>query len=59
MAHNIFKRAAAMLAAAAVIAVPASANMPSETVIAAPDEYHDDCLHVNDKAEIVYMNVNP
>ena len=59
MAHNIFKRAAAMLAAAAVIAVPASANMPSETVIAAPDEYHDDWLHVNDKAEIVDMNGNP
>ena len=33
--------------------------IPAETINAAPDEYHDDWLHVNENAEIVDMNGNP
>ncbi len=33
--------------------------MPSEITNAAPDEYHDDWLHVNENAQIVDMDGNP
>ena len=59
MALKFFKRAAAAVMAAATIVVPTSVNMPEKNVNAAPDEYHDDWLHVNENAEIVDMNGNP
>lgn len=36
-----------------------SAYMPPEITNAAPDEYHDDWLHVDENAQIVDMNGNP
>ena len=59
MALKFFKRAAAAVMAAAAIVVPTSVNMPEKNVNAAPDEYHDDWLHVNENAEVVDMNGNP
>ena len=58
MANKILKRVAAVVSAAAVLLVPTSARLPEKTASAAPDEYHDDWLHVNDKAQIVDMNGN-
>jgi aryl-phospho-beta-D-glucosidase BglC (GH1 family) len=58
MAKNLFKRAAAVVSAAAVLLVPSVNKLPKEKAVAAPDEYHDDWLHVNDKAQIVDMNGN-
>lgn len=59
MANKLFKRAAAVISAAAVMLVPTANRLPEKTkVAAAPDEYHDDWLHVNDKAQIVDMNGN-
>lgn len=59
MSKSFFKRLAAVSAAAAVF-IPALNQLPKRaaTVMAAPDEYHDDWLHVNDKAQIVDMNGN-
>ena len=59
MANKLIKRAAAFIAAAAVMLVPTANSIPEKsTVSAAPDAYHDDWLHVNDKAQIVDMNGN-
>lgn len=53
-------RLKALAAAAATALVMASASVSaSSSVKAAPDEYHDDWLHVNENAEIVDMNGNP
>ena len=59
MSKSFFKRLAAVSAAAAVF-IPALNQLPERATIAlaAPDEYHDDWLHVNDKAQIVDMNGN-
>ncbi len=45
------------LASAMLLNMSAAVAVPS--VSAAPDEYHDDWLHVNENAEIVDMNGNP
>ncbi|MBR2284884.1 MAG: cellulase family glycosylhydrolase [Ruminococcus sp.] len=47
--------AAALLMTASGISAPLSVG----TANAAPDEYHDDWLHVNENAEIVDMNGDP
>jgi len=59
MKKAFFKRLLACIAAAAVVIVPASNKLPQKQVAAAPDEYHDDWLHVNDQAQVVDMNGNP
>ena len=59
MKKAFFKRLFAGIAAAAVVLVPASNTLPQKQVAAAPDEYHDDWLHVNDQAQVVDMNGNP
>lgn len=53
-----FKKIIACLAAS-LIAGSAFTGKAPEKVIAAPDEYHDDWLHVNENAEIVDMYGNP
>ncbi len=57
---KIFRGAASLISAAMIAG---SLMLPSVSVIenaaAAPDEYHDDWLHVNENAEIVDMNGNP
>ncbi|MDD7515738.1 cellulase family glycosylhydrolase [Ruminococcus flavefaciens] len=57
MAKTFFKKLIAVSAAAAAL-MPAFGQLPNKTAVAAPDEYHDDWLHVNDKAQIVDMNGN-
>lgn len=50
------------ITAAAVVlmtSIGMSSYMPSEITNAAPDEYHDDWLHVNENAQIVDMDGNP
>ena len=47
------------LAALALLTVPAADMQKALVAEAAPDEYHDDWLHVNENAEIVDMNGNP
>lgn len=50
------------ITAAAVVlmtGIGISAYMPPEITNAAPDEYHDDWLHVDENAQIVDMNGNP
>ncbi len=50
------------ITAAAVVlmtGIGMSAYMPPEITNAAPDEYHDDWLHVDENAQIVDMNGNP
>lgn len=60
MAHSIFKKLAAAIMAAGIVmtGTGVSFSEPAD-VIAAPDEYHDDWLHVNENAEIVDMYGNP
>lgn len=60
MAKSIFKKTAAILSAVAMLSVPASASFSNPNKAdAAPDEYHDDWLHVNENAEVVDMDGNP
>lgn len=58
MRHSFWKRLVASAAVCgSLILNMASGAMP--TASAAPDEYHDDWLHVNENAEIVDMDGNP
>lgn len=60
MKNNIIKKAAAALTSAFMLGAAAAAYAPAAVnTAAAPDEYHDDWLHVNDKAEVVDMYGNP
>ena len=60
MALSKIKKSAAVFSAAAMMLVPASGALSQKPAAnAAPDEYHDDWLHVNENAEIVDMNGNP
>ncbi len=61
---NIYKKLTALAAASALLFTLTPAAKAPETKIlhadaAAPDEYHDDWLHVNENAEIVDMYGNP
>ncbi|HRU96996.1 MAG TPA: cellulase family glycosylhydrolase [Ruminococcus sp.] len=54
------KKAVALLMSAVTLGVASSNGFPAViTTNAAPDEYHDDWLHVNENAEVVDMNGNP
>ncbi len=53
------KKTAAVIAAAVMLGTALSVKLPTEVSKAAPDEYHDDWLHVNENAEIVDMNGKP
>ncbi len=55
MKHSIKKTIVSILTASSIL-LSAAAFVPAS---AAPDEYHDDWLHVNENAEIVDMNGNP
>lgn len=44
---------------AILLGISMNAYLPQEITNAAPDEYHDDWLHVNENAEIVDMDGNP
>lgn len=60
--NKILKRSAAAAVSAMMLGITTAvttANTFPETAQAAPDEYHDDWLHVNENAEIVDMNGNP
>ncbi len=57
MATSFSKKLLAGLSAA-VMLVPTAGRLPEKKAVAAPDEYHDDWLHVNDKAQVVDMNGN-
>ena len=60
MINKLFKRAAAVVLSAVTLGVSAASNVPAGiTTQAAPDEYHDDWLHVNENAEVVDMDGNP
>lgn len=59
MITSVLKRIAAAAAASCLLIAGTAGNMPAEKVDAAPDEYHDDWLHVNENAEIVDMDGNP
>ena len=60
MAKFIFKKLIAAVSAASMMMVPGAFSAPTTASSAdAPDEYHDDWLHVNDNAEIVDMYGNP
>ena len=61
MKPTIFKKAAAAVVSATMLGTVVGANYPEKNVqkAAAADEFHDDWLHVNDKAEVVDMNGNP
>ena len=61
MKPTIFKKAAAAVVSAAMLGTVVGANYPEKNVqkATAADEFHDDWLHVNDKAEVVDMNGNP
>ncbi len=58
---NLFiKKIAALSVSAAMLGIAVSASDISSGITnAAPDELHDDWLHVNENAEIVDMNGNP
>ena len=56
---SFFKKAAAALSSFLIVGTVCASNMPVDTTIAAPDEYHDDWLHVNENAQIVDMDGNP
>jgi aryl-phospho-beta-D-glucosidase BglC (GH1 family) len=57
---KIFKRAASTIAASLMLCTVVTGSISKEAVTtAAPDEYHDDWLHVNENAEIVDMYGNP
>lgn len=55
---KILKKISALFSAVLLVTT-ATAYVPEISVDAAPDEYHDDWLHVNENAEIVDMNGNP
>ncbi len=55
---KLLKKFTAM-AAALLLGASISAYAPANAVDTAPDEYHDDWLHVNENAEIVDMYGNP
>lgn len=57
MATSFSKKLLAGLSAAVMLVLTAG-RLPEKKAVAAPDEYHDDWLHVNDKAQIVDMNGN-
>ena len=60
MINKFFRRAAAAVVSTVMLGVSAASNVPSDiTTKAAPDEFHDDWLHVNENAEIVDMDGNP
>jgi aryl-phospho-beta-D-glucosidase BglC (GH1 family) len=54
-----FKKIIACFAAAVIAGSAYTGKTPVEKVVAAPDEYHDDWLHVNEDAQIVDMYGNP
>ena len=54
-----FKKIIACFAAAVIAGSAYTEKTPVEKVVAAPDEYHDDWLHVNEDAQIVDMYGNP
>lgn len=56
---KFFKKAASSVAAALMLCTVVTSSIPKENTTAAPDEYHDDWLHVNENAEIVDMYGNP
>lgn len=63
---KVYKKLTALAAAIAILPAIAPAASDSKTTgiqadasAAAPDEYHDDWLHVNENAEIVDMYGNP
>ncbi len=61
---NIYKKLTALTASSAMLfALTPTAKAPKTEILhadaAAPDEYHDDWLHVNENAEIVDMYGNP
>ncbi len=56
---HIIKKAAASIAAMAMLGTVVTSSIPKDISYAAPDEYHDDWLHVNENAEIVDMYGNP
>ena len=61
---NIYKKLTALTASTAMLfALTPTAKAPKTEILhadaAAPDEYHDDWLHVNENAEIVDMYGNP
>ncbi len=61
MNKKLKRSAAAVMSALMFVFTTAVAatNTYPETAKAAPDDYHDDWLHVNENAEIVDMNGNP
>ncbi len=61
---NVYKKLTALVAVSAMLfALTPAAKAPKTEILqagaAAPDEYHDDWLHVNENAEIVDMYGNP
>ena len=61
MKNSILKKAISGIAAAVMLAVPSASGfsgVKTTETQAAPDSYHADWLHVNDKAQIVDMNGN-
>ena len=61
MKNSILKKAISGIAAAVMLAVPSASGfsgVKTTETQAATDSYHDDWLHVNDKAQIVDMNGN-
>ncbi len=60
MAHHFFKKLIAATGAVSMMLLPGTLPAPAPAdSAAAPDEYHDDWLHVNENAEIVDMYGNP
>ncbi|MDE5569026.1 MAG: glycoside hydrolase family 5 protein, partial [Ruminococcus sp.] len=58
MFMKLLKKLTAMTSAV-LLGVSMTVHIPAEVSNAAPDEYHDDWLHVNENAEIVDMDGNP
>lgn len=56
---HFFKKAFASVASVTLLSTVVTGSITKESAIAAPDEYHDDWLHVNENAEIVDMYGNP
>lgn len=57
---KLLKKAASSVAAALMLCTVVTGSISKEaTTTAAPDEYHDDWLHVNENAEVVDMYGNP
>ena len=56
---NFLKKASASIAAVLMLGTVVTSSVPMNVTTAAPDEYHDDWLHVNENAEIVDMYGNP